>query len=68
MMLRALGKACGIAWQMIGFYEQGRVEPKRRTLAELLRVLGTEWLVGGPRGPLPEGPRADRTGHVEQEN
>jgi DNA-binding XRE family transcriptional regulator len=44
MTLTALGKACGIAWQMIGFYEQGRTEPKWRTLAKLIRVLGTERL------------------------
>jgi transcriptional regulator with XRE-family HTH domain len=40
LTLMALGEQTGISWNLLSKYERDLVDPKRRSLAKLIRVLG----------------------------
>jgi transcriptional regulator with XRE-family HTH domain len=44
LTITELGRRSGVGWMSISYYECGRAEPKWRSLAKLISVLGTEWL------------------------
>jgi DNA-binding XRE family transcriptional regulator len=44
LTLTALGKQTRMPWDMIGRYEQGKVQPMWETIVKLIRVFGVDWL------------------------